>query len=54
MSSQSPPAGRSGQHLVTMIVVGQFDSPAFHQQAEDYGTALEGGAAVIKAQYALN
>ena len=50
ISSQSPLAGRSGQHLVTMIVVGQFDSPAFHQQAEDYATALEGGV----AQYALN
>ena len=25
-----------------MVVVGQFDSPAFHQQAEEYATALEG------------
>ena len=33
---------RSGCHLLTMVVVGQFDSPAFHQQAEEYATALEG------------
>ena len=39
-------AYRSGQHLLTMIVVGQFDSPAFHQQAEDYATALEGWKAI--------
>ena len=27
---------------MTLVVVGEFDSPAFHQQAEDYATALEG------------
>jgi len=44
---------RSGQHLVTMIVVGQFDSPAFHQQAEDYATALEaGGLRVLRTTQA--
>ena len=25
-----------------MVVVGEFDSPAFHKQAEEYATALEG------------
>merc|ERR1712012_167010 len=44
---------RSGQHLLTMIVVGQFDSPAFHQQAEDYATALEaGGLRVLRTTQA--
>jgi len=36
-----------------MVVVGQFDSPAFHQQAEEYATALEaGGLQVLRTKQA--
>lgn len=42
---------RAGQHLTTMVVVGEFDSPAFHKQAEEYATALEaGGLKVLRTK----
>jgi len=31
---------RAGQHLVTLVVVGEHDSPAFHEQAKQYGQLL--------------
>jgi len=32
--------GRAGKHLATMVVVGEHDSPAFREQAQQYGELL--------------
>ena len=44
------PWTRAGQHLVSLVVVGEADSPAFHRQAEEYGDSLEGaGMRVVRS-----
>lgn len=41
---------RGGQHLVSLVVVGEADSPAFHRQAEEYGDSLEAaGMRVVRS-----
>ena len=41
LSCGTDPLIRAGQHLVTLMVVGEADSPAFHRQAQEYGDSLK-------------